>query len=195
MASEHDQSEQQQVAAEAAEQAAEQAAESEGKAPESIEELTEELQQAQDKVKEYWEQILRLKAEIDNNRKRCEREVEQAHKYAVKNFVEALLPVTDSLELGIQASEQDNATLETIREGMQMTMDLFKKILKQHGIEEIHPIGEKFNPEHHQAMSQQESSEHEPNTVLSVMQKGYLLNDRLVRPAMVVVSKGKSSSE
>lgn len=192
MASENHQSEQQQAAAEAAESSRKDESE---KRPESVEELAEELEQAQQKVKEYWEQILRLKAEIDNNRKRCEREVEQAHKYAVKNFVEDLLPVTDSLELGIQASQQENATLETIREGMQMTMDLFKKILKKHGIEEIHPIGEKFNPEHHQAMSQQESGEHEPNTVMSVMQKGYLLNDRLVRPAMVVVSKGKSSSE
>jgi len=190
MASENDQSEQQQAAAEAAQNDGESV-----DSPKSVEELTEELEEAQQKVQEYWEQILRLKAEIENNRKRCEREVEQAHKYAVKNFVEALLPVTDSLELGIQASQQENATLETIREGMEMTMDLFKKILKQHGIEEIHPIGEKFNPEHHQAMSQQESSEHEPNTVLSVMQKGYLLNDRLVRPAMVVVSKAKSSSE
>jgi len=192
MASEHDQSETPQAAAEAAEQAPTDDPQGERQ---SVDELSQELEEAQGKVKEYWEQILRLKAEIENNRKRCEREVEQAHKYAVKNFVEALLPVTDSLELGIQASEQENATLETIREGMQMTMDLFKKILKQHGIEEIHPIGEKFNPEHHQAMSQQESSEHEPNTVLSVMQKGYLLNDRLVRPAMVVVSKAKSSPE
>jgi molecular chaperone GrpE len=192
MASENHQSEAQQTDAEATETARKDEPE---KTPESVEEQTEELEQAQQKVKEYWERILRLQAQIDNNRKRCEREVEQAHKYAVKNFVEDLLPVTDSLELGIQASQQESATLETIREGMQMTMDLFKKILGQHGIEEIHPVGEKFNPEHHQAMSQQESNEHEPNTVLSVMQKGYLLNDRLVRPAMVVVSKAKSSSE
>ncbi len=188
MASEHDQSEPQQEAANAAPN------EESVDSPAPDDESGEELEQAQQKIQEYWEQILRLKAEIENNRRRCEREVEQAHKYAVKNFVEALLPVTDSLELGIQASQQENATMESIRQGMEMTMDLFKKILKQHGIEEIHPIGEKFNPEHHQAMSQQESSEHEPNTVLSVMQKGYLLNDRLVRPAMVVVSKAKSSS-
>ncbi len=157
------------------------------------EDLSVELAKAQATIKDYWEQIMRLNAEIENNRKRAQRDIENAHKYAVKGFVESLLPVTDSMELGMQATEAENASLDSIREGMSMTMDMFIKTLEKNGITPVDPLGEKFNPEHHQAMSMQEDEEAEPNTVLNVMQKGYLLNDRLIRPAMVVVSKQKST--
>lgn len=157
--------------------------------PESQQESQQELEEAQAKIKDYWDQIVRLNAEMDNHRKRSERDLENAHKYAVKNFAEALLPVTDSMEMGINASQAENATLESIKEGMDMTLSMFSQMLEKNGIEAINPVGEKFDPERHQAMSMQESADHEPNTVMVVMQKGYMLNGRLIRPAMVMVSK------
>jgi molecular chaperone GrpE len=154
--------------------------------------LQAELAKAQLTIKEYWDQIMRLNAEIENNRKRAQRDIENAHKFAVKNFVESLLPVTDSMEMGMAATLNENATLESIREGMNMTLDMFTQMMQKNGIQAIDPQGEKFNPEHHQAMTMQENDEVEANTVLAVMQKGYLLNERLIRPAMVVVSKPKA---
>lgn len=152
-------------------------------------EIEQELADAQAKIKDYWDQIVRLNAEMDNHRKRAERDVENAHKYAVKNFSEALLPVCDSMEMGIAASEADNANMESIKEGMQMTLTMFTQMLEKNGIQAIDPMGEKFDPDKHQAMSMQESADHEPNTVMAVMQKGYTIKDRLIRPAMVMVSK------
>ncbi len=154
--------------------------------------LLAELAKAQATIKEYWDQIMRLNAEIENNRKRAQRDIENAHKFAVKNFVDSLLPVTDSMEMGMAATLNENATLESIREGMNLTMDMFTQMMQKNGIQAIDPQGEKFNPEQHQAMTMQESDEVEANTVLAVMQKGYLLNERLIRPAMVVVSKPKA---
>jgi len=160
---------------------------------EAEQELAAELEQAQAKIKEYWDQVVRLNAEIENNRKRAQRDIENAHKYAVKGFVESLLPVCDSMELGLDATAAENANLDSIKQGMNMTLDMFISTLQKNGITQINPAGEKFNPEQHQAMTLQESDEVEPNTVIAVMQKGYLLNDRLIRPAMVVVSKEKAS--
>jgi molecular chaperone GrpE len=153
--------------------------------------LLAELSKAQVTIKEYWDQIMRLNAEIENNRKRAQRDIENAHKFAVKNFVESLLPVTDSMEMGMAATLNESATLESIREGMNLTLDMFTQMMQKNGIQAIDPQGEKFNPEQHQAMTMQENDEVEANTVLAVMQKGYMLNDRLIRPAMVVVSKPK----
>ena len=157
------------------------------------EDLAAELAKAQVTIKDYWDQIMRLNAEIENNRKRAQRDIENAHKYALQGFVESLLPVTDSMELGLNATAAENANLDSIREGMTMTLNMFTQTLEKNGIKQIDPVGEKFNPELHQAMTLQEDTDAEPNTVLSVMQKGYLLNDRLIRPAMVVVSKEISS--
>ncbi|MCP4078529.1 MAG: nucleotide exchange factor GrpE [Gammaproteobacteria bacterium] len=152
-----------------------------------------ELAKAQVTIKDYWDQIMRLNAEMENNRKRAQRDIENAHKFAVKNFAEALLPVSDSMEMGMSAAEAENANIDSIKEGISMTLDLFQKTLEKNGITSVDPLGEKFNPELHQAMSMMESDESDPNTVMAVMQKGYLLNDRLIRPAMVVVSRAKSS--
>lgn len=160
---------------------------------ESEQDLAVELAKAQVTIKDYWDQIMRLNAEIENNRKRAQREIENAHKFAIKGFVESLLTVTDSMEMGLNASEAENVDLDTIRQGMNMTLELFIQTLEKNGIQPIDPMGEKFNPEHHQAMTMQEDDKAEPNTVLTVMQKGYLLNDRLVRPAMVVVAREKTS--
>lgn len=148
-----------------------------------------QLEKAQETIRDYWDQLMRLRAEVDNNRKRAERDLENAHKYALKGFVENLLPVIDSMEMGQVAAGADNATLESIREGTDMTMNIFIQVLQKHGLEQINPLGEKFDPEQHQAISMLEVDGAESNTVIEVMQKGFALNDRLVRPAMVVVAK------
>jgi len=156
---------------------------------ETDETMEQQLAKAQDTIKDYWDQIMRLRAEIENNRKRAERDVENAHKYALKTFVENLLPVIDSMEMGQAAATADNATLESIREGSELTVGMFVQVLEKNGLEQVDPLGEKFDPERHQAISMIDVENAESNTVVEVMQKGFLLNDRLVRPAMVVVAR------
>ena len=151
--------------------------------------LEEQLLQAQATIKEYWDQVVRMRAEVENNRKRAERDVENAHKYALKNFVDSLLPVIDSMEMGQTAANAENATLESIREGSELTMTMFAQVLERSGLQQINPLGEKFDPEKHQAISMVEVPDAAPNSVIEVMQKGFSLNDRLIRPAMVVVTK------
>ncbi|TNF89034.1 MAG: nucleotide exchange factor GrpE [Gammaproteobacteria bacterium] len=148
-----------------------------------------QLEKAQETIKDYWDQMMRLRAEIENNRKRAERDIEGAHKYALKNFIEDLLPIIDSMEMGQTAAAAENATLESIREGSALTMNMFIQVLERNGLVQIDPLGEKFDPEKHQAISMIESEGAESNAIIEVMQKGFLLNDRLVRPAMVVVAK------
>jgi molecular chaperone GrpE len=149
----------------------------------------EQLQQAQATIKDYWDQVVRMRAEVENNRKRAERDVENAHKYALKNFVDSLLPVIDSMEMGHTAANAENATLESLREGSELTMTMFAQVLERSGLQQINPLGEKFDPEKHQAISMVEVPDAKPNSVIEVMQKGFSLNDRLIRPAMVVVAK------
>jgi molecular chaperone GrpE len=156
---------------------------------ESGETMEQQLAKARNTIKDYWDQMMRLRAEIDNNRKRAERDVENAHKYALKSFIENLLPVIDSMEMGQIAANADNATLESIREGSELTIGMFVQVLEKNGLEQVDPLGEKFDPERHQAISMVDADSAESNTVVEVMQKGFLLNDRLVRPAMVVVAK------
>ncbi len=153
-----------------------------------LERLKEELAEAQSKVDEYWQRVLRAQADQDNTRKRAERDVQNAHKYALEKFVNDLLPVVDSLEMGLLAAVED-ASAEKIREGTELTLKMLLDVLKKYGVEAVDPVGESFDPELHQAMSMQPSSDVPPNTVTAVMQKGYTLNDRLIRPAMVMVSK------
>ncbi|HHO81925.1 MAG TPA: nucleotide exchange factor GrpE [Halothiobacillus sp.] len=154
----------------------------------SVEELQAALAEANAKAEEHWNTVLRLKAEMDNLRKRAERDIQNAHKYALERFVESLLPVVDSLELGIQAVNQEGATIESICEGSEMTLKMLLQSMEKQGVQVVNPLGERFNPDYHQAMAMQ-PHDGEANIVINVMQKGYLLNDRLVRPALVVVSK------
>lgn len=156
---------------------------------EELAKLQEQLKQAEEKAGQHWDELLRAKADLENTRKRLQRDVENAHKYAVEKFVQDLLPVIDSLEMGINAANEVDADIHKVKEGNELTLKMFNDCASKFGVEAIDPKGEPFNPEFHQAMTMQESSEHEPNTVLAVMQKGYLLNGRLVRPAMVVVAK------
>ena len=157
----------------------------------SHEELAGLLEDARSKADEHWNQVVRLQAELDNQRKRADREIENAHKYGLEKFINELLPVYDSMEMGVMAAQNDEADVDSIREGVEMTLKMFNQVLEKKGIEQIDPEGDKFNPEEHQAMSAEEA-EGEANRVLRVMQKGYKLNGRLVRPALVVVSKKPS---
>ncbi len=148
--------------------------------------LEAQLEQAQAKASENWDQFIRTKAEMDNLRRRNVKDLENAHKFGIEKFVNELLPVVDSMVLGLTV---EDASAESLREGMELTMNMLGKMLEKLGIEEIDPLNEKFDAARHQAMTMQPSDEVEPNTVLAVMQKGYSLNERLIRPAMVIVSK------
>ncbi|MCY4363854.1 MAG: nucleotide exchange factor GrpE [Gammaproteobacteria bacterium] len=146
-----------------------------------IERLKMEVQESSDKA-------VRATAELDNIRKRTSRDIENAHKYALERFVSELLPVLDSMELGINAS-QSAEDIESLREGMDLTLKMLFDRMGKFGVKTIDPAGEKFDPEWHEAVSMQELEGSEPGQVVTVMQKGYELNGRLVRPAMVVVAK------
>jgi molecular chaperone GrpE len=147
-----------------------------------------ELEQAQAKAEENWNLYLSMRAEMDNLRKRSEREVQNAHKFALKEFVDALLPIKDSLEMGIAAAGE-TADVQKLLEGSDLTLKMLVNVLTKFGVQEVNPQGEPFNPELHQAMAMQPAQEAKPNTVLQVVQKGYLLNERLIRPAMVIVAQ------
>ncbi len=154
--------------------------------------LASRLEAAEARAQENWEQLLRAQAELENQRRRAERELDNARKYALERFVQELLPVKDSLEMGLSAIaevDEGDEAVHKLKEGTELTLKMFHQVLEKFGVREINPVGEPFDPELHQAMSMLESVETAPNTVLSVMQKGYTLNDRLIRPAMVVVSK------
>jgi molecular chaperone GrpE len=133
---------------------------------------------------------MRSKAEMDNLRKRHQRDLENAHKFALENFSNALLQVRDSLELGHQAAQDDEADVAKLREGTELTLKLMADVMDKFGVEQVDPEGQPFNPEYHQAMSMVPAAEAEPNSVVQVVQKGYLLNGRLLRPAMVIVAQG-----
>lgn len=143
------------------------------------------LEKAEAKASENWDKFVRLQAEMDNLRRRNEKQVEDAHKYALKGFIDDLLPVVDSLEMGMQAE----GDLEKIHEGMELTLKQFLSVLERQKVTPISPEGEDFDPDLHQAVAMVPSPEHEDNKVINVMQKGYTISDRLIRPAMVTVCK------
>ncbi len=136
------------------------------------------------------EQLLLTQAEMQNQRRRAERDVEKAHKFALEKFVADLLPVVDNLERAIASIDRDDSTNDSVLEGVELTLKSFLDVLQRFNVEQIDPRGEAFDPEQHQAMSMTEDADAKPNTVVDVFQKGYTLNGRLIRPAMVVVAKG-----
>jgi molecular chaperone GrpE len=160
----------------------------------SLESLEAKLVEVQAVADDNFDQLMRTRAEMENIRRRSERELANAHKYALEKFAQELLPVIDSMEMGVAAAMDENADVSKLREGTEMTLKMFEAAIEKFGIKGVHPKGEAFNPDHHQAMTMIDSVEHEPNMVIDVMQKGYLLNERLVRPAMVVVSSAKSGT-
>ena len=151
------------------------------------------LEDARAKADDHWDQLLRTRAELDNMQRRAQRDVENAHKYALEKFVQELLPVLDSMELGLAAIQSDSDEVTRFREGSELTLRMLFSAVEKFGVEIVNPVGEKFDPAQHQAMSMQEVADKEPNTVMAVVQKGYTLNDRLLRPAMVIVSKAAAA--
>ena len=147
-----------------------------------IEALEQELVEAK-------EQVLRAAAEVQNMRRRAEQDVEKAHKFALEKFVNDMLPVADNLERAIEAAGAEGAEISAVSEGVELTLKTLVDALKRHKVEAVDPVGEPFDPQLHQAMSMVEDPNVEPNSVINCFQRGYTLNGRLVRPAMVVVSK------
>jgi molecular chaperone GrpE len=153
----------------------------------SYEELSAQLVAMETKANENWDKLLRCQAEIENLRYRSARDLNQSRKFALENFVRELLPVVDNLE---RALEQKNDTKVTdLFTGVELTLKLLQSTLEKHDVKPVNPLNEAFDPTLHEAMSMQEDAEKAPGTVLMVLQKGYLLHDRLLRPALVVVSK------
>ena len=153
-----------------------------------IEALTQEIEALKLAAAENLDKAMRALAELENVRKRTARDIENAHKYALERFIAELLPIMDSMSFGISAS--DNADdIAGLREGMDLTLKMFSTTLEKFGVKVIDPQGEKFNPDRHEAVYTQELADVEPGTVISVAQKGYELNGRLVRPAIVIVAK------
>ena len=148
--------------------------------------LESQLEYAQAKATENWDHYMRAKAEMDNLRRRNIKDVENAHKFGIEKLVTEILPVLDGIGMGLAV---EDASAESLREGMELTMTMLEKMMEKLGIEEIDPLNEPFDAAKHQAMSMQPNADVKPNTVIAVMQKGYSLNERLIRPAMVMVSK------
>ncbi len=164
------------------EAAAEETAEDIAEAVVTLEQLQEELDAARDAS-------LRAQAEAQNARRRAEQDVEKARKFALERFAGELLPVVDNLERALLASVEAGDSSKAVVEGVELTLKSMLDVLRKHNIEQIDPAGEPFDPQLHQAMSMVENADVEPNSVLHVMQKGYTLSGRLIRPAMVMVSK------
>lgn len=147
------------------------------------------LDEARQEAANHKELALRLQADMENLRRRTRLDVESAHKYALEKFVNALIPAIDSMELGMDASMKEEATVDSIREGVEVTFKQMLDILQSFNVERVDPINEKFDPQLHEAMTMVPSPDHESNTVMDVIQKGYTLNERLVRPARVIVAQ------
>lgn len=152
--------------------------------------LEERLKQAELSVQEHHDAWLRARADADNIRKRSQTEISNAHKFAVENFASELLAVKDSLEAALLS---ESATAESLRSGVELTLRQLESVFEKFSLKEIDPAGEKFDPHRHQAISAVES-DREPNTVVQVLQKGYMLHDRVIRPALVTVAKAKVES-
>jgi len=152
-----------------------------------LERLQQALTQAEERAKNHWEQYLRAVADLENVRKRAQRDVEGAHRYGVEKLVQELLPVKDSLELAVENAPRADA--KSLAEGAEATLKLLIKAFEKLNVTELNPVGEPFDPSQHEAVLAQESRDAEPNSVLQVVQRGYGLNGRLLRPARVVVAR------
>lgn len=183
-----------QVAAENSEQTAEKSVEQADEALEQAqdamdEDLTAMLEQARVEADNNKEMALRIQADMENLRRRTRLDVESAHKYALEKFVNALLPAMDSMEMGMDAASKEGASIESIREGVEMTFKQLLDVLQEFNVERVDPTGEKFDPQLHEALTMIPSPDHESNTVVDTIQKGYTLNERLVRAARVIVAQ------
>jgi len=154
-----------------------------------IDALQEALDEASAQAGENWDKFMRSQAELDNILKRTKRDLENAHKYGLEKFVNELLPVRDSLEMGLDHAEGEDVDPDKLKEGSELTLRMLVQIMEKFNIVQLDPRGETFNPEMHEAMAMVPSDEVAPNNILDVIQKGYQLNERLIRPARVVVAR------
>ncbi|SFV79090.1 Heat shock protein GrpE [hydrothermal vent metagenome] len=154
---------------------------------EQSDDLQTQLEEAQQSAKDNWDKVLRAQAEMENLKRRNAKDLENAHKFALDGFVKALLEVKDSLTMGLKTANEEKATIEHIIEGLEMTDKVFLSTMEKFGVEVINPTDEAFNPEFHEAVTMVPMPDKESNSVLEVVQIGFTLNGRLVRPAMVVV--------
>lgn len=167
-------------------------------ASEAGDDLQAQLVKSREEAERYKDMALRAEAEMQNIQRRAERDVANAHKYGLEKFVQNLLPVVDSLEKAIEAAEQLDSQAQqddAILEGVRLCHKLFLDVLDKHNVEVVDPEGEPFDPNEHEAMSMVENAEMDPNSVVSVIQKGYKINGRLIRPAMVMVSRAPEVKE
>jgi len=156
----------------------------------NTDDLAMQLEAAQNKADAHWNDLLRTKADMENLRRRQSRDLENAHKRALDKFVAELLPIYDSMELGLNASKGDGISIEAVQEGLDMTMKMFLSSINKFGLEPVNPAeGDEFDPEQHQAMAMQPVDGVDANKIITVAQKGFQFNGRLLRPAMVVVSQ------
>jgi molecular chaperone GrpE len=153
-----------------------------------LEQLKARLAEAEERSRNHWDQYLRSVAELENIRKRAQRDIENAHRFGLEKFAQELIPVKDSLDLAVQNAARVDTT--ALIEGQAATQRLLTRAFEKIGVEELDPVGAPFDANLHEAMAAQESATAEPNSVLAVVQRGYLLNGRLLRPARVVIAKG-----
>ena len=159
-------------------------------AEEAVEkDLSALLSEAQKEAEIQKDLAVRTMADMENLKRRTRKDIEDAHKYALEKFVNALIPVMDSMEMGMDAANNEDASIESIREGMEMTFKQTLDVLNEFNVERVDPKGETFDPQKHEAITMVPSPDHETNTVMDVIQKGYVLNERLIRPARVVVAQ------
>ncbi|MCL1141644.1 nucleotide exchange factor GrpE [Shewanella gaetbuli] len=158
-----------------------------------IEELEQLLAASEAALEERKDVEMRAAAETQNIRTRAAKDVEQARKFALEKFANELLPVIDNMERALQGTSAEDEATKAIYEGVELTLKGFLSTVEKFGVKQVNPLGEAFNPEHHQAIGMQPSGEYPENTVMLVMQKGFILNERLLRPAMVMVSQGGAS--
>jgi len=151
--------------------------------------INEQLLVAQKSAKDNWEKVLRAQAEIENIKRRAATDLENAHKYALDGFVKALLEVKDSLTMGLKLAKENKTEVKQITEGLEMTNKVFLTTMEKFGVKAIGAVGEKFNPEIHEAITMMEVPKKKSNTVVEIIQEGFTLNSRIIRPAMVIVAK------
>ena len=156
--------------------------------------LQQQLSAAEAAAQEEKDRALRIAAEMENLRRRAAQDVEKAHKFALEKFTGELLPVIDSLERALELADRDNETLKPMMEGVELTLRAMLTTVGKFGVEQVNPMGDAFDPNRHQAISMVENGNVAPNSVMAVMQKGYELNGRVIRPAMVMVARAPSAS-
>ena len=159
----------------------------------SVEALQLAVEETQNKADQYYNDLLRARADLENFRKRAQRDIEHAHKFGLEKLVQEFLPVKDSVELGLSAAEKSE-DVSSLREGLELTLQMLSTAFERLGVNEVNPLGDKFDPNFHQAMTTQPNNEVEAGTVLNVVQRGYVLNERLMRPALVIVAATDSES-